>query len=51
MQGTGSLLDDALLDRVDVIESQPLEQRAAHFEQLADELTQELQRSDHREPA
>lgn len=37
---------DGLLGRVEVIESQPLDQRAAGFDQLADELLTELQRSD-----
>ncbi|MBK0419880.1 hypothetical protein JD276_12650 [Leucobacter sp. CSA1] len=37
---------DGLLDRVGLIESQPLAQRAAGFEQLHDELLAELQRSD-----
>lgn len=35
-----------LLDRVELIEAQPLEQRAAGFEQLHDELLAELQRGD-----
>lgn len=35
-----------LLDRLGIIESQPLDQRARGFEQLHDELMQELQRSD-----
>ena len=42
-------LEDALLGRLDVIESQPLDQRAAGFDQLAEELLSDLQRSD-REP-
>ena len=37
---------DGLLGRIEVIESQPLEQRAAGFDQLAEELLAELQRSD-----
>lgn len=37
---------DGLLGRIEVIESQPLEQRAARFDQLAEELLAELQRSD-----
>lgn len=48
MHSEVSGLDEALLDRVEVIESQPLDQRATRFEQLAEELTQELQRSDPR---
>lgn len=38
--------EGGLLDRVELIESQPLEHRAAGFEQLHDELLQELQRGD-----
>lgn len=38
--------DGGLLGRLEVIESQPLEQRAAGFDQLAEELLAELQRSD-----
>ncbi|MFC5338890.1 hypothetical protein [Leucobacter denitrificans] len=38
---------DGLLDRLELIESQPLEHRAAGFEQLHDALLAELQRSDH----
>uniref|UniRef100_UPI003A87D1EF hypothetical protein n=1 Tax=Leucobacter sp. BZR 635 TaxID=3378705 RepID=UPI003A87D1EF len=37
---------DGLLDKLGLIESQPLDQRARGFEQLHDELLQELQRSD-----
>ncbi|GAA1325358.1 hypothetical protein ACFSWE_03780 [Leucobacter albus] len=37
---------DSLLDRLGLIEAQPLERRAQGFEQLHDELLQELQRSD-----
>lgn len=37
---------DGLLDRLALIESQPLDRRAQGFEQLHDELLQELQRSD-----
>lgn len=37
---------DGLLDRLGLIESQPLEQRAAGFDQLAEELLAELQRGD-----
>ena len=36
-----------LLDRLSLIESQPLAHRAQGFEQLHDELVAELQRSDH----
>lgn len=36
-----------LLDRIGLIEAQPLAQRAQGFEQLHDELVAELQRSDH----
>lgn len=39
--------EDGLLGRLDVIEAQPLAQRAAGFEQLHDELLAELQRGDH----
>lgn len=39
--------EDGLLGRVELIEAQPLADRAAHFDQLADELLSELQRSDH----
>lgn len=38
--------DGELLDRIGLIEAQPLAQRAAGFEQLHDELLAELQRSD-----
>ena len=38
---------DGLVSRIELIESQPLPQRAAQFEQLHDELLAELQRSDH----
>lgn len=44
-----SQAEDGLLGRLEVIEAQPLEQRAARFDQLAEELLAELQRSD-REP-
>ena len=37
---------DSLLDRVELIESQPLADRAAGFAQLHRELLQDLQRSD-----
>lgn len=40
-----------LLGRVEIIEEQPLAQRAAGFEQLHDELLVELQRSDGEGPA
>ncbi len=46
--GTG---DGGLLGRIELIESQPLEQRAAGFDQLTDELLAELQRSDHERAA
>lgn len=36
-----------LLDRIGLIEAQPLAHRAQGFEQLHDELVAELQRSDH----
>ncbi len=36
-----------LLGRIEVIEAQPLGQRALHYDQLAEELLTELQRSDH----
>lgn len=38
---------DGLLGRIEVIESQPLEQRAVRYDQVAEELLAELQRSDH----
>lgn len=37
---------DTLLNRVELIEAQPLTDRAAGFEQVHDELLHELQRSD-----
>ena len=37
---------DGLLDRVELIESQPLEERAARYQQVHDELLAELERSD-----
>ncbi len=37
---------DELLGRIELIEAQPLDQRAAGFEQLHDEMLEELQRSD-----
>lgn len=43
MEETGS---DSLLERIEVIEAQPLEHRAAGFDQLAEELLIELERSD-----
>lgn len=39
--------EGSLLGRIEVIESQPLEQRADGYDQLAEELLSELQRSDH----
>ena len=42
----GAADNDGLLGRLEVIESQPLEQRAAQFDQVAEELLAELQRSD-----
>ena len=47
---TSSFDSDGLLGRVEVIEAQPLEQRAVRYDQVAEELLAELQRSDH-EPA
>lgn len=38
---------DSLLGRLEVIEAQALEQRAIHYDQVAEELLAELQRSDH----
>lgn len=38
---------DGLLDRIGLIEAQPLDQRARGFEQVHDELLLALQRSDH----
>ena len=49
LDGSSSQAEDGLLGRLEVIEAQPLEQRAARFDQLAEELLAELQRSD-REP-
>ncbi|MBN9612617.1 MAG: hypothetical protein J0H64_03995 [Actinobacteria bacterium] len=46
MLGAGGSQADGLLGRIEVIESQPIEQRAARFDQLAEELLAELQRSD-----
>lgn len=44
---TGAFADEeSLLDRVELIEAQPLAARAAGFEQLHDELLTELQRGD-----
>lgn len=37
---------DGLLGRVEVVEAQPLEQRAAGYVQLHDELLADLQRGD-----
>ncbi|GAA1575697.1 hypothetical protein [Leucobacter aridicollis] len=42
----GGAESDGLLDRIELIESQPLDRRAQGFEQLHDELLAELQRSD-----
>lgn len=39
--------EDGLLARIEVIEAEPLEHRAAGYDQLAEELLTELQRSDH----
>lgn len=39
--------DDGLLDRAALVEAQPLAERAAGFDQIAEELLAELQRSDH----
>lgn len=38
---------DGLLGRIEVIEAQSLDQRAVRYDQLAEELLSELQRSDH----
>ncbi len=38
---------DGLLGRIEVIEAQSLDQRAKGYDQLAEELLSELQRSDH----
>lgn len=38
---------DGLLGRIEVIEAQPLDERAVRYDQLAEELLAELQRSDH----
>lgn len=40
-------LEDGLLGRIEVIEAQPLEHRSAGYDQLAEELLSDLQRSDH----
>ena len=37
---------EALVERIEVLEGQPLQQRAAGYEQLAEELRVELERSD-----
>lgn len=37
---------DGLLGRIDLIESQPLDQRARGYDQLAEELLADLQRND-----
>jgi len=39
--------EDGLLGRIELVEAQPLSERAAGFEQLHDELLARLQRSDH----
>ncbi len=39
-------VEDGLLGRLELIESQPLAQRATGFEQLHDELLADLQRGD-----
>lgn len=44
---TQAAQNEGLVDRIGLIEAQPLEQRAHGFEQLHDELLAELQRSDH----
>ena len=44
--GSDSGQTDGLLGRIEVIEAQPLDQRAAQFDHLAEELLSELQRSD-----
>ncbi|MBO1903077.1 hypothetical protein J4H92_14115 [Leucobacter weissii] len=44
--GADTWQDGALLGRLEVIEAQPLEQRAERFDRLADELLAELQRGD-----
>lgn len=46
LQDAGGSQTDGLLGRIEVIEAQPLEQRAAGFDQLAEELLAELQRGD-----
>lgn len=43
--------EDGLLGRLEVIEAQPLEARAAGYDQLAEELLGELQRGDQESPA
>lgn len=39
--------EGSLLGRIEVIEAQPLERRSTGYDQLAEELLSELQRSDH----
>lgn len=46
-QSPETVIEDGLLGRIDVIEAQPLDQRAAGYDQLAEELLADLQRSDH----
>jgi hypothetical protein len=46
-RAAASASDDGLLGRIELIEAQPLEQRAVQFEQVHDELLAELQRGDH----
>lgn len=48
--GEGALERAQLFEAVEVIEGQPLEQRAAGYDQLAEQLLAELQRSDHEAP-
>ncbi|MBU3994999.1 MAG: hypothetical protein KKF42_04370 [Actinobacteria bacterium] len=39
--------EGSLLGRIEVIEAQPLDRRSIGYDQLAEELLSELQRSDH----
>lgn len=48
--GDGSQDREQLFEAVEVIEAQPLDQRAAGYDQLTEELLAELQRSDHEAP-
>lgn len=49
MADEGDEHDSELLSRLEVIEAQPLNERAARFTQLHDELLSELERGDRAE--